>query len=222
MMDRISVLIVDDHGVVRQGLRTYLELLDDIVIVGEAKNGIEAVEQVDRRRPDIVLMDLVMPEMNGVEATRQILAISPDTKVIVLTSFADDDLVFPAIEAGATGYLLKDVDPAELHQAIQTVHRGEVQLHPDITRKLMHRVTASQAKTPQNEMDPAPGDLTPRELEVLSLIAQGKSNREIAMSLTISEKTVKTHVGNILSKLHLSDRTQAAIYAYKHGLAPDE
>ena len=217
MMDKISVLIVDDHGVVRQGLRTYLELLDDIVIVGEAKNGIEAVEQVGWHRPDIVLMDLVMPEMNGVEATRQALAVSSSTKVIVLTSFADDDLVFPAIEAGATGYLLKDVDPAELHQSIQAVHRGEVQLHPDITRKLMHHVTSRQ-----NETDSAPDDLTPRELEVLSLIAQGKSNREIATTLTISEKTVKTHVGNILSKLHLSDRTQAAIYAYKHGLAPDE
>ena len=216
-MDKISVLIVDDHGVVRQGLRTYLELLDDIDIVGEAKNGIEAVEQVHQHRPDIVLMDLVMPEMDGVEATRQVLAISSSTRVIVLTSFAEDEQVFPAIEAGAAGYLLKDVDPAELHQAIQAVHAGEVQLHPDIMKKLIHRVT-----TPQIETDSALGDLTPRELEVLSLISQGQSNREIATSLTISEKTVKTHVGNILSKLHLSDRTQAAIYAHKHGLAPDE
>ena len=134
-----------------------------------------------------------------------------------MTSFSEDELVFPAIEAGASGYLLKDVDPAELHQAIQAVHEGEVQLHPDIMKKLMQRVT-----TPQIETDSAPGDLTPRELEVLSLIAQGQSNREIATSLTISEKTVKTHVGNILSKLHLADRTQAAIYAHRHGLAPDE
>lgn len=216
-MAKISVLIVDDHGVVRQGLRTYLELLDDIDIVGEAENGLEAVEQVRQHQPDIVLMDLVMPEMNGVAATRQTLAISSDTKVIVLTSFAEDDLVFPAIEAGATGYLLKDVDPAELHHAIQAVHQGEVQLHPDIMKKLIHRM-----KTPQIETGSALGDLTPRELEVLSLIAQGKSNRQIAIALSISEKTVKTHVGNILGKLHLSDRTQAAIYAHKHRLVPDE
>jgi len=215
-MDKISVLIVDDHGVVRQGLRTYLELLDDIEIVAEAENGIEAVEQVRTHRPDIVLMDLVMPEMNGVEATRQVLTVSSGTKVIVLTSFTEDDLVFPAIEAGATGYLLKDVDPAELHRAIRAVHEGKAQLHPDIVKKLMHRVA-----TPQIEADATQGDLTARESEVLSFIARGKSNREIAVTLSISEKTVKTHVGNILSKLHLADRTQAAIYAHKHGLAPD-
>ena len=217
-MDKISVLIADDHGVVRQGLRTYLSLLDDIEIVGEAKNGLEAVDLVRQHQPDIVLMDLVMPEMDGVEATRQVLAASSGTKVIVLTSFAEDELVFPAIEAGAAGYLLKDVDPADLHQAIRAVHHGEVQLHPDVTKKLMQRVAA----TPQPEPDSPPDDLTARELEVLSLIAQGQSNREIATSLTISEKTVKTHVSNILTKLHLSDRTQAAIYAHKHGLALDE
>jgi NarL family two-component system response regulator LiaR len=216
-MEKISVLIVDDHGVVRQGLRTYLELLNDIIIVGEAGTGIKAVQQVKKHRPNIVLMDLVMPEMDGIEATRKVLGVSPDTKVIVLTSFAEDELVFPAIEAGATGYLLKDVDPQDLHQAIQAVYRGETQLHPDITKKLIHRVTG-----PQRETDAIPGDLTPRELEVLALIAQGKSNREIAMALSISEKTVKTHVGHILGKLHLSDRTQAAIYALKHGLAPDD
>jgi NarL family two-component system response regulator LiaR len=216
-MDKISVLIVDDHGVVRQGLRTYLELLDDIEIVGEAENGLEAVEQVRRHQPDIVLMDLEMPQMNGVEATRQVLALNASTKVIVLTSFSDDEMVFPAIEAGATGYLLKDIDPSELHQAIQAVHAGEVQLHPDIMKKLIQRMSA-----PPTESEFAADDLTPREIEVLSLIAQGQSNREIAMTLSISEKTVKTHVGHILNKLQLSDRTQAAIYAHKHGLAPDE
>ena len=216
-MDKISVLIVDDHGLVRQGLQTYLELLDDIEIVGEAENGLEAVQQVRILQPDIVLMDLEMPEMNGVEATRQILALNERTKVIVLTSFTDDELVFPAIEAGATGYLLKDVDPADLHQAIQAVHSGEVQLHPEVMKKLIQRAAA-----PQKDTISAQGDLTPRELEVLAHIAQGQSNREIALSLSISEKTVKTHVGNILSKLHLSDRTQAAIYAHKHGLAIDE
>lgn len=217
MMDKISVLIVDDHGVVRQGLRTYLELLDDIEIVAEAENGVEAVVLVRQYNPDIVLMDLVMPEMDGIEATHQVLEVSPTTKVIVLTSFAEDELVFPAIEAGAIGYLLKDVDPQDLHHVIQAVHRGETQLHPDITKKLIDRVTASQKGA-----DTVPGDLTPRELEVLALIAQGQSNREIAATLTISEKTVKTHVGNILSKLHLSDRTQAAIYAHKHSLALDD
>ncbi len=216
-MDKIRVLIVDDHGVVRQGLRTYLELLPDIEIVGEAKNGLETLELVAEHRPDIILMDLVMPEMNGIEATRQAMAISPGTKVIVLTSFAEDELLFPAIEAGAAGYLLKDVDPADLHQAIQAVHQGEVQLHPDITKRLMERVT-----TPQVETDSALSDLTPRELEVMSLISQGFSNREIAKELSISEKTVKTHVSNILSKLHLNDRTQAAIYAHKHGLMPGD
>jgi NarL family two-component system response regulator LiaR len=216
-MDKIRVLIVDDHGVVRQGLRTYLELLDDIVIVGEAENGLEAVQQVRILQPDIVVMDLEMPEMNGVEATRQILALNERTKVIVLTSFSDDELVFPAIEAGATGYLLKDVDPADLHQAIQAVQKGEVQLHLDVMKKLIQRTAA-----PQKDPISAQGDLTPRELEVLAHIARGQSNREIALSLSISEKTVKSHVGNILSKLHLADRTQAAIYAHKHGLASDE
>lgn len=216
-MEKIRVLIVDDHGMVRQGLRTYLALLDDIDIVGEADNGVEAVEQVGQCRPDIVLMDLVMPEMDGVEATRQALAINPTTKVIVLTSFADDELVFPAIEAGAVGYLLKDVDPADLHQAIRAVYEGEVQLHPEIMKKVVHRVT-----TPQIETDTALSDLTPRELEVLTHIAQGQSNREIARNLTISEKTVKTHVGHILGKLQLADRTQAAIYAHRHNLVTDE
>ena len=158
-MEKINVLIVDDHGVVRQGLRTYLELLDDIEIVAEADNGVKAVEQVVQHQPDIVLMDLVMPEMNGVEATRQALANNPNTKVIILTSFADDELVFPAIEAGAAGYLLKDVDPADLHQAIRAVYEGEIQLHPDIIKKLVRRAT-----TPQADTDSTLSELTPREI----------------------------------------------------------
>jgi NarL family two-component system response regulator LiaR len=216
-MARISVLIVDDHGVVRQGLQTYLELLDDIKVVGEAQNGVEAVAQVRQHQPDVVLMDLVMPEMDGIEATRQIGDISPATQVIVLTSFTEDEMVFPAIRAGAAGYLLKDVSPSDLVSAIQAVHRGEAQLHPDITKKLMN-----QFASPQAEPTAAPGELTARELEILRLIARGMSNREMAQVLVISEKTVKTHVSNILSKLHLDDRTQAAIYAYKHGLVPDD
>jgi NarL family two-component system response regulator LiaR len=215
-MDRIKVLIVDDHGIVRQGLRTYLDLLDDIEIVGEAENGIEAVAQVETHRPDVVLMDLVMPEMDGIEATRQLSAISLETKVIVLTSFTEDDQVFPAIQAGAAGYLLKDVSPSDLASAIRAVHRGEAQLHPDITKKLM-----GQFVSPAVEPTAAPDELTARELEVLRLVAQGMSNRQVAQALTISAKTVKTHVSHILSKLHLDDRTQAAIYAYKHGLMPD-
>jgi NarL family two-component system response regulator LiaR len=215
-MDRIKVLIVDDHGVVRQGLRTYLDLLDDIEIVGEAENGVEAVAQVEKHRPDVVLMDLVMPEMDGIEATCRIGTISPETKVIVLTSFTEDDQVFPAIQAGAAGYLLKDVSPTDLANAIRAVHRGEAQLHPDVTKKLMGQFVNLTA-----EPAAAPGELTARELEVLCLVAQGMTNRQVAQALTISAKTVKTHVSNILSKLHLVDRTQAAIYAYKHGLMPD-
>ena len=212
----IKVLIVDDHGVVRQGLRTYLELLDDVEVIGEAENGLEAVAQVRQHQPDVVLMDLVMNEMDGVEATRQVSAISPRTKVIVLTSFADDDKVFPAIKAGATGYLLKDVSPGDLANAIRAVHAGETHLHPVITRKLVDQFASSRT-----DPRPAPDELTPRQLEVLNLIAQGLNNREIAQALTISEKTVKTHVSHILSKLHLVDRTQAAIYAHRHGVAPE-
>jgi NarL family two-component system response regulator LiaR len=214
---RISVLIVDDHGIVRQGLRTYLDLLDDIEVIGEAENGVEAVAQVRQHRPDVVLMDLVMPEMDGIEATRQVGAISPITKVIVLTSFMEDEMVFPAIKAGAAGYLLKDVSPSDLAGAIQAVHEGETRLHPEITKKLVN-----QFVSPQAEPTTTPAELTPRELEVLRLLAQGMSNRELAQMLVISEKTVKTHVSNILSKLHLADRTQAAIYAYKHGLVPGD
>jgi NarL family two-component system response regulator LiaR len=213
--EKITVLIVDDHAVVRQGLRTFLELDDDIEVVGEAGNGAEAVEQTRRRPPDVVLMDLVMPEMDGIAATRQIHALSPSTKVIALTSFAEDDKVFPVIKAGASGYLLKDVSPSDLVRAIQAVHRGEAHLHPEIAKKLMDEL-ADRARRP------IPSGLTEREQEVLHLIARGLSNREIARELGISEKTVKTYVGNILSKLHLADRTQAAIYAIKKGLAPDE
>jgi NarL family two-component system response regulator LiaR len=212
-MAKINVLIVDDHGVVREGLRTYLELMDDIKVVGEADNGAEAVIQVRLHQPDVVLMDLVMPEMDGVEATRQVIAISPTTKVLVLSSFADDEQVFPAIKAGAAGYLLKDVSPHDLAEAIQAIHQGKTQLHPDVAKILMDRIAS-----PTQGTTAVHNALTARELEVLRLIAQGKSNREIAQVLTISEKTVKTHVSNILSKLHLDDRTQAAIYALNEGL----
>jgi NarL family two-component system response regulator LiaR len=221
-MDPIRVLIVDDHAIVRQGLLTYLELLEEIEIAGEARNGVEAVAQVRKLSPDVVLMDLVMPEMDGIEATRQIATLDPAPKVIVLTSFTEDEMVFPAIRAGATGYLLKDISPTELAQAIQAVHHGEVQLHPDITKKLLTQFVQPALEPAMVEHATAPDTLTARELEVLREIARGKSNRELALELGISEKTVKTHVSNILGKLHLDDRTQAAIYALKHGLAPDD
>jgi NarL family two-component system response regulator LiaR len=211
----IRVMLVDDHNVVRSGLATFLRAYEDLELVGEAKNGLEALDLCHRKKPDVVLMDLLMPEMDGIEATRKIRALSPRTQVIVLTSFAEDEKVFPSIKAGALGYLLKDVSPGELVKAIQAAHRGEAQLHPEIARKLMDEFS-TRAK------EPIPGDLTERELEVLRLIARGRSNRQIAEELVISEKTVKTHVSNILSKLHLADRTQAAIYALREGLVPEE
>ncbi|HEY5730492.1 MAG TPA: response regulator transcription factor [Anaerolineales bacterium] len=215
----VKVLIVDDHDIVRQGLRYYLDVYDEIEVVGEAETGIEAVALVREKEPDVVLMDLVMPEMDGIEATRELLALSPGTKVIVLTTFAEEQKVFPAIEAGATSYLLKDVKPPDLVKAILATHRGESQLHPDIAKKLMSRVVQLSTGATETAVHT---ELTKRELEVLQLIAEGLSNQELAQALTISEKTVKKHVSSILSKLDLADRTQVAIYAYKHGLVSND
>lgn len=206
--EKIAVVLVDDHAIVRQGLRTYLELQPDIEVVGEASDGREAVGVVRDTLPDIVLMDLVMPNSDGVEATRAITSMAPSTRVIVLTSFSEDEKVFASIKAGAQGYLMKDVLPQDLVKAIRTVHRGEAQLDPEIARKLMQEFTNPQPQTPRH-------DLTERELEVLRLIAHGKTNKDISEDLVLSEKTVKTHVSNILQKLHLSDRTQAAVYALR-------
>lgn len=214
-MDKIGVLIVDDHTVVREGLRSLLELQEDIEVVGEAANGQEAIDQTNRLLPDVVLMDLVMPEIDGIEATRRIKAASPSTQVIVLTSFSDNEQVFPAIKAGALSYLLKNVSPSDLVRAIQAASRGEAQLDPEIAKKLMEEVSAGSKQ-------PAAEELTERELGVLQLIAKGQSNRAIGEELVISEKTVKTHVSNILSKLHLADRTQAAIFALREGLASEQ
>jgi NarL family two-component system response regulator LiaR len=211
---KIKVLIVDDHQVVRQGLRTFLELQPDIAVVGEAGDGCQAVEMVRDLHPDVVLMDLMMPHLDGIAATRQVKDLSSDVKVIALTSFTEDEKVFPAIQAGASSYLLKDVTPDDLAEAIRAAQRGEARLHPDIARKLMEQVAQQSDPIPQN----LPLDLTGRELEVVRCVAQGCSNGEIAQRLVISEKTVKTHVSNILGKLHLVDRTQLAIYAIKHGL----
>lgn len=212
---KIKVLIVDDHQVVRQGLRTFLELQEDILVVGEAGDGAAAVELSRQLKPDVVLMDLVMPRLDGIAATRQVKSLSADIKVIALTSFTEDDKVFPAIQAGASSYLLKDVSPDALVEGIRAAHRGEARLHPEITRKLMEQV-AHQAGPPVKETRPE--EFTSREREVIQLVAQGCSNREIAGRLVISEKTVKTHISHILGKLNLDDRTQLAIYAIKHGL----
>ena len=212
--EKIKVLIVDDHQVVRQGLRTFLELHDDVVVVGEAGDGATAVEMARQLEPDVVLMDLVMPRLDGIAATRQVKSSGIHTKVIALTSFAEDDKVFPAIQAGASSYLLKDVSPDDLVEAIRAVHRGEARLHPDIVRKLMEQVAHQASPSREAPTD----DLTEREREVIHLVAQGHSNLEIAQALFISDKTVKTHISNILGKLNLQDRTQLAIYAIKHGL----
>ena len=221
----IRVLIVDDHAMVRQGLRTFLELQDNsaprITVVGEAGNGTEAVELAGNVQPDIVLLDLVMPQMDGIQATPKIIECSPNSRVIILTSFGEEDKVLPAIRAGAQGYLLKDIPPDELVHAIREAYLGKVQLHPEIAKKLMSAV-AAQEVTVSRFATNSNGGLTEREQEVLHLIADGLSNRAIAEKIFISEKTVKTHVSNILSKLQLTDRTQAAIYALKHGLAADK
>lgn len=209
----IKILIADDHHVVRRGLVFFLKTQKDIEVIGEAKNGQEAVEMTKQLLPDLVLMDLDMPIMDGIEATKQIKAILPDMKVMILTSFSDQDHVIPAIEAGASGYQLKDIEPDELVRAIKRILTGEHQLHPKATTHLL-----SHLSNKNREVKVPTEDLTKRELEVLLEIAKGKSNKEIASSLFITEKTVKTHVSNVLAKLDLQDRTQAALFAVKHGL----
>ena len=209
----IRVLIADDHGIVRKGLTMLLTTERDMKVVGEAQDGQEAVEKAGSLKPDVVLMDLVMPRMDGIEATRKITEAHPEVKVLVLTSFAADDKVFPAVKAGALGYLLKASSPEELVEAIRRVHRGEPSLEPDIARKVLQELSHPSTEKPTS--DP----LTERELEVLRLISQGLSNKEIASKIFIVEWTVRTHVSNILSKLHLASRTQAALYALRSGLA---
>jgi NarL family two-component system response regulator LiaR len=209
----IRVLLADDHAILRKGIRALLSTEPDVEVVGEAGNGAEALAQAQALQPDVVLMDLVMPGMDGIEATRQIVARQPAARVLVLTSFVADDKVFPAIKAGALGYILKDTGPAELVRAIRQVHRGEPTMEAEIAR----RVLFERAQPPRQP--PTVDPLTARELDVLQFLAQGKSNREIAEDLVLSEMTVRTHVSNILSKLHLASRTQAALYALKEGLA---
>ncbi|WP_019423214.1 response regulator [Paenibacillus sp. OSY-SE] len=212
----IKVLLVDDHTVVLRGLRFFLRMQRDIEVIGEALNGIDAIRMSETLKPDVVVMDLMLPQMNGIEATRHIRQHLPDTKVLVLTSYFDKDHVVPAIQAGANGYLMKDIMPDELVQAIVGVHQGQVQLHPGVTEQLMSHL-ACRPEPEDNE--PNLESLTHREKEVLHLISLGKSNKEIAADIHITEKTVKTHVSNLLGKLGMSARTQAAIFAVKKGLA---
>jgi len=215
----IRVAIADDHAVVRQGLRTFLELQDDVDVVGEAADGEAAVELVAETEPDVLLLDLVMPRVDGIEAIRRIRARCPATRILVLTSFADDHTVLPAVRAGAAGYLLKDVQPPELVAAIRTVHAGEALLAPAVATMLVAQLAAEEgAGNGAGAGAPAGPHLTPRELEVLAELARGRANKAIAFELGVSERTVKTHVSNILGKLGFTDRTQAAVYAVEHGL----
>jgi len=218
--ERVTVFIVDDHDVVRKGLRFYLDAHPEIKVVGEAGDAETAVQGVAEHVPEVALMDLVLPprpgteptDQGGVQATRGIRQVSPHTQVVVLTSFAQDELIFSAIKAGALSYLLKDADAETVLKAILSASRGEATLHPRIARRLMAEVTA-----PTPLRDPA-AELTAREMEVLRLVAQGLSNSDIAGQLFITERTVKAHVSNLLGKLHLSDRTQAAVFAWREGL----
>ncbi len=213
MTPSISVLIVDDHSLVRRGIRAFLEAQEDISVVAEAGTGREAVLQAAEFAPDVVLMDLLLPETDGVEATRQIKRTSPRTQVIMLTSYHEDEHIFPAIRAGALSYLLKDIRPEELVEAIRKAAIGEAVLNPRVAARLVQEVQGLR----QAEANPFT-ELSERELDVLRLIAAGLSNAEIAAKLIIGEKTVKSHVGNILAKLHLADRTQAAVFAWRKGI----
>ena len=212
---RIRIMVVDDHAIVRKGIVAMLETEPDMQVVGECSNGEEAIQKSMALRPDVILMDLVMPRVDGVEAIKAIKHQTPDVNILVLTSFGTADKVFPSLNAGAIGYLLKDSDPNELVQAIHKVYQGEGWLHPAITRQVLTQITQPTIKTKAPEED-----LTEREMEVLRFIARGFSNQEIAQKLVVSEATVHTHVSRILTKLNLNSRTQAALYALRKGLAP--
>jgi NarL family two-component system response regulator LiaR len=213
MNEALTVLIVDDHAIVRQGVRTLLEAQVDIVVIGEAESGAQAIALLANAVPDVVLMDLVMPDMDGVETTRQVKRISPGTQVVVLTSYHEDEHILPAIRAGALSYILKDVSPKELADTVRKAARGEAVLHPHVAARVIKELQGDQAGAPNLFTE-----LSDREIEVLPLIADGLSNAAIAERLVLSEKTVKGHVSNILSKLHLADRTQAAVFAWRKGL----
>jgi NarL family two-component system response regulator LiaR len=213
MTDTISLLITDDHALVRQGTRAFLELQADLTVIGEADSGEAAIRMAAELVPDVVLMDLVMPGIGGVEATRKVKQVSPHSQIIVLTSYHEDEYIFPALRAGALSYVLKDVGPDELADTVRKAARGESVLHPRVASRVVQELRGARRDTPNLFTD-----LSDRELDVLRLIADGCSNAEIANKLCISEKTVKGHVSNILSKLHMMDRTQAAVFAWQQGL----
>jgi NarL family two-component system response regulator LiaR len=211
--ETIRILIADDHAIVREGLRALFATEPGLELVGEAADGLEAADKARALKPDVILLDMMMPRLDGLGAIAEIRRHDPQARILVLTSFAEDDKVFPAIKAGALGYLLKDSSPHELLQAIQNVWRGEASLHPAIARKLIRELNQPPS------LPPTADPLSQRELEVLRLVAQGLSNDDIAERLVVSERTVRTHVSNILGKLHLANRTQAALYALREGLA---
>jgi NarL family two-component system response regulator LiaR len=213
MEDHITVMLVDDHEIVRQGVRFFLETHPDFSVIAEADSGLTAIKLAEEKIPDVVLMDLIMPEMGGVEATRRIKDLSPRTQIVVLTSYHDDEHIFPALQAGAISYVLKDIKMEELADVIRRAVRGEATLHPRVASRVIQELHGSRTQ----ELNPFT-ELTDRELEVLKLIAKGLSNSEIADQLIISEFTVKGHVSNVLSKLHLADRTKAAVYAWQKGV----
>lgn len=208
----IKLLVVDDQNIVRKGIRALLEQVDDIDVIGEASNGEEAVAQAKRLQPDVILMDLMMPKMDGITAIREIQAGQLPARIIALTSFVTEDKVFPAIKAGAMGYLLKDSEPEDLITAIRKVNRGEPSLHPIVAKMVL----AELGQPVKQPLTPEP--LTQREVDIIRLVAQGLSNRQIAEQLVIGEATVRTHVGNVLNKLHLANRVQATLYALREGL----
>jgi len=217
MIMSITLLIIDDHALVRSGIRAYFESQSDLEVLADAASGEEAIRLAAEYVPDVVLMDLVMPGMDGVEATRRVREVSPHTQVVVLTSYHEDSHIFPAIKAGAISYLLKDIGPAELAEAIRAAARGDAVIHPKVAARMMQELRGNrdQGINPFTE-------LTDREQEVLKLIAEGLSNAEIANRLVLSEKTIKSHVSNILNKLHLADRTQAAVFAWREGIIRKE
>ena len=217
MTDVIRVLLVDDHNMVRMGLKAYFSTLTDIQVAGEAASGEEAVRLAAELAPDVVLMDLLMPGIGGVEATRQLRRASPRSQVIVVTSYHEDEHIFPAIRAGALSYVLKDIDPDDLAEAIRRANAGEAVLNPRVAARLVKELNGELNSDRQETVNPF-SELTDREMDVLRQIAAGKSNREIAEALVISEKTVKSHITNLLNKLHLTDRTQAAVYAWQEGI----
>jgi two-component system, NarL family, response regulator LiaR len=213
MAEAISVLLVDDHSMVREGVRAFLVTQPDILVVGEAGSGEEAIKLAEQHVPDVVLMDLIMPNMDGIEATRRVKQVSPRSRVVVLTSYHEDEHIFPALKAGALSYILKDLSAEELASAVRKAAAGEAVLHPRVAARVIKELQGRR----EDSLNPFT-ELSERELEVLKLIADGMSNAEMAAKLVLSEKTIKGHVSNILSKLHLVDRTQAAVYAWREGI----